>query len=588
MATKKRKGSKPQNGNRHYSKNQRRDVEVENTAKREFSADSRDRRDCYKSADNDPAWYAQNPQLIRDYASFPFGQALGSRMNYGPNIGINSALNSSAIPGVMALYFAPTIGSAKDANAPINVAARNIYSYVRHANSGHSNYEAPDLMMYLLAMDSIYTFHSFMKRIMGLVLDYSTLNRYYPAALIRAMGVDFADISAHIQDFRGYINQYAVKMGSMCVPNSMSYMARHVWMCEGIYTDGTTGKSQTYFYTPMQLLKFQRNSVSQIGELSYVTITTPELLDPADTTAKTYQDLVNLGNSMLDAVLQEEDFNIMSGDILKAFGPEGVVKVSGVAEGYMILPVYNEEVLSQMENATVFNGYLATVISQNTSIDGGFLVTNNDLLHLVIDPRYVATGSTSALVANEVIAPYTANHVLNFHHSDVTPEQVMVATRLTNIISPFTDDVSYEQIERGIQISVDVPTVASEIILAGRIFYYVWDSTGMKLTSASVSRALYNPMTNNPTATDIINTIHSISDRLGRLSTFDWHPAVYAMPFLLGASDAGVGTIYMGSAPLCDYANFTVIDQANLLNMTTAALLSEFSVPQMGAFSTKT
>lgn len=63
---------------RSEAKNERRDVEIENTAKRELLADERLRRDFRQSKENSWEWYAQNSQLIKDYASYPFGVAFAS------------------------------------------------------------------------------------------------------------------------------------------------------------------------------------------------------------------------------------------------------------------------------------------------------------------------------------------------------------------------------------------------------------------------------------------------------------------------------------------------------------------------------
>lgn len=564
------------------AKNARRDVEIRDTSERELKADDRMRRDCFRSTANDPAWYAQNPQLIRDYASFPFGQALGSKINYGGYLA--SDTNLVAIPGIASYYFAPTVGNPTDANAPINVAMRNIYSFVRHANSGHSNYDAPDLMLYLLAMDSVYMYHAFLKRIAGLVLDYTTMNRYYPSALVQAMGVDFDDVSSHIQDFRGFINQYAVKMGSMCVPNSMSYMARHTWMCEGLYTDSATSKAQTYFYTPSAFLQFSRDS-NQVGKLDYVQFVHPAIQSPINE-LKSYSDLVTFGNSLLNVILQEEDFNIMSGDILKAFGNEGVVKVSGIAEGYMVLPQYNQEVLSQMENATIFNGYFNNSIVQNTSIDGGYLEITDSNFTQVIDPTVTIKTNPSLAYANAMIGPYTLRHLLNFHKEGVTPEEVMVATRLTNIVDPYTTAPTLVSITTGTQIQVSVPTLASEIITCARVWYYSWYNQGtMTLTSTTMPKALYNPIIDG-SALQAIYGANNLANRIGSISNFDWHPLIVPVNFTY--TDSGsISYMQVANRPISDKDYFTFIDKDNLINMTTAALLSEFSVPQMGAFATK-
>lgn len=43
------------------------------------------RRVCAGSKDNDPGWYALNPQLLKDAASFPYAWPLGNRLSLGPH-----------------------------------------------------------------------------------------------------------------------------------------------------------------------------------------------------------------------------------------------------------------------------------------------------------------------------------------------------------------------------------------------------------------------------------------------------------------------------------------------------------------------
>ena len=228
-------------------------------------------RNMQSCADNDPAWYAVNDQLLRDSASFPYSWPVGNRLTQivqETGAGRNAGVEQS-IPGVLSLYLSPTIGWADSSESPVNVASRNIYSFVRHANSGHANYDAPDLMLYLLAMDSCYSYHSFLRRLYGVMMDYTPINRYYPRAVVASMNVDFDDAMAHLAQLRCFINQFAVKLGSMCVPNSMSYMVRHMWMYSQIFVDSMSAKAQTYLYNPHAFYKF--GLVNEAGALLYTT-----------------------------------------------------------------------------------------------------------------------------------------------------------------------------------------------------------------------------------------------------------------------------------------------------------------------------
>lgn len=517
-------------------------------------ADDRDRRDYAKSKHNDPAWYAQNPQLMRDYASFPFGVPIGIQLP--EELGYASA----SVPGVIALYYAPTIGTAQAETDPINIAARNIYSFVRHANSGHSNYDSPDLMLYLIAMDSIYMYHAFLKRALGVIMDYTPVNRYYPRALISAMGIDPDDLMAHIADFRGFINQYAVQIGSMCVPNSMSYMARHSWMTEGLYTDSTAAKAQTYMYVPYNYYKFKaiQSDNTAVGSLERVSLFNP---NASGISKLTVAQLITFGQNLLTPIITNEDLNIMSGDILKAFGADGVVKISGVMDGYMVLPVYSQEVLSQIENCVILasGGSLTGTVTQNTAVGGGYLVATDDLPSI-----YLGAGPITAAGALDTM---TGSRLINFHHDGVTPDEVMVATRLTPglTVDEATGEFTFD-------------SVGSECVMYANVWYYGKDASGnvvlQKRGFASVMPIRFN-VTGQGTDAAYLSVI-------AQYSNFDWAPAVALVAVDMSKTPYVVTN---PTSPILDIDNYTVLSKDNLRNLHMAALLSEFSVPQMGSFS---
>lgn len=115
------------------------------------------------SKDNDPSWYAFNPSLLRDVANLPFSYPLGYTWDLtakAPNPFTNSdnqfITHDLTVPGVMQLQIAPTFGDCKSPTDALNIADVSLFNFVRHATSGSSRYEAPDLGMYLLALDSAY------------------------------------------------------------------------------------------------------------------------------------------------------------------------------------------------------------------------------------------------------------------------------------------------------------------------------------------------------------------------------------------------------------------------------------------------
>lgn len=583
----------PAHDRRGYNKNQRREVEVVDTTMKEL-----------RSKPNDWSWYAKNAQLVKDYASFPFGYPLGSVVNLTDDV--TSA--ADAIPGVMALYFVPTVGDTQlGPDSALNIATRNIYSFVRHANSGHANYDSPDLMMYLLAMDSIYMYHAFLKRIVGLMPDYSPVNRYYPKQIIEAMGIDYDDVMANIVQLRGYVNQYAIKAGSMCIPSGMTYMARHQWMCSGLYTDSAAAKAQTYIYVPRCFMKFALS-----GDPAVSSITLTSLPNWAYNYAATTKvsDLIAFGNALIEPVIINEDLNIMSGDILKAYGAGNVSKLELIDESYIVLPQYSQEVISQIENCTIIpsgivnNADVSNYLVQQTAVGTGYINYGSGAkTNLFIMPiTFYGTSTVSQIPKPDKClwpTPITQKALVNFHWDNVGPEQVMVATRLTNRVQfkaalgstwRKTQTVSgtgtFSSYVRA-YLEYDSETIASEIVVKALMFRYRRKTDG-SFTSIHTdmngeASFVGLPRTGVPTSALLSEALDWV-DTMAKAAQFDWHPNVVYNLISYSLSDDPDATdpTVQSSWTLRDTDNYTILDSGNLKELAQTALLSMFDVPQAG------
>lgn len=311
---------------------------------------------------NDVSWYTKNDAMLKDAASLSYNTPLGSPLHLEKvfmatkstsSIKVNSYLDT--IPGLMSLRVVPTVGVSTNSASPANLAAQNIYSYVRYQNSGAKNYDQADLMLYLLAMDSIYASWNYMKRAYGVLSMYSQYNKYMPKAYFRAFGLDFEDFLSNIADFRMFLNQTAAEISSFCVPAVMSFFVRHSWMFSNVYKDSDNYKAQQYLFTPAWLYKYDETGSKFGGRLVPVVF-------PKDSaypfTPWKFVDLKTNIRSMIDAVAYSEDIGVMSGDILKAYGQGQLFKLEPVLPDYTVQPVYMEEVLNQIHNSTLIGNFL--------------------------------------------------------------------------------------------------------------------------------------------------------------------------------------------------------------------------------------
>lgn len=605
--------------------------------------DDRDAEFSAYSKPNDAAWYAQNAQLMSDVASFSYNFPVGSKM---PNdISGSIMVKNGSVPGIMTIHLAPRFGVVDEANDALNVAMRNLYSFVRHANSGSTNYEAPDLMLYLALMDSCFSFIEMLKRAYGTLMTYSFTNRYFPLAAVRAQGFDFVDLQENIADFRAYINTLAVKVGSMCIPASMSYMARHQWVYSGMYYDTPSDeKAQVYMYVPeafyvfskdadgagaAQLVDFDRNRYSSAFCYPYTADNEPDR-------GWKFADIVDFGNRLIDPILEDEDFNVMSGDILKAFGASNVFMISTIPENYTVLPIYHEEVLNQIHNAVLsgrvispgyredfLNGVLPVVTPNNSlcqSSDKTYLV-NKPVTHITVGPYptadyefdWEAEGYPSN-IRNWATDIYMAKRFMDFESGPVSPAMAMVASRLMSFAeyeqfqSEWTnaDDVCYThhampaESPHMLMLRFKHTTCGSETAGYAKIWY--WAKVGYNSSNDwalihtediySTMIAPYVP--GNPSQSDIDSRttkskfewlLQFAAQRKGLLSSFNMHPAIQDK-FLFSTKpepdDDPEFAIMPATWPQFDINYYTILDEMDVEQMHDTALLSEFNITQYG------
>lgn len=499
-----------------------------------------------ETATNDPRWYGADPALLRDSASLPFSWAVGTPISlHNPALDALPSGQEFTIPGICALRVVPSIGWTDSPSDPINTAAFSIYSFVRHQNSGHANYDAPDLMIYLLAMSQVYSYINYLQRAYGLVTTYAQKNRYLPDHVLESMGINASDVRYNLANFRYGINALINKAASLCVPATMPIFSRYASMYQNIYIEGGTLKDQIYHYTPAGFWKYTLNSDSA-GMLEY---------HPLNNNLGV-SDLITYGNDMLARLIQSEDMNIMSGDILKAYGDGALIKLSPLGLDYPIIPLPDLAVLQQMKNATVVpDVWGADVVQDSTH---GWLEYKPRFGYVFEDrDDYYARACTYLL------STYCEDRVLTVSSNDPTPEEIMETTRSMFIANGF------DRAGDGLSAYVDLRGGAD--IIVGAQYYYVDVKNGVS--------QLKHVSLHYLSAADITNgaEVSLALKQQSIISNFKFHPAHHFIMFRPGETD---GSFQIAEAHLSyDVNNYTIVSQQVLEKMHEAALLSMLNVP---------
>lgn len=505
---------------------------------------------------NDVAWYAHSPEMLKAAASINFTNVAG--------VLIPSVNKGDAVPGILAINWDPTVGDPR----VFQLAADNIYSYIRHANSGAKNYDPADLMMYLLAADQIFSAIGMLTRAYGFMRTYAQQNKYLAKALITAMGFDYDDLLKNLSSMWFDINELIVRSRTIWVPGDLTFIARHYWMNQNVYTDGVDPKSQLYIYVQSTFWKFSADDPDVGSELvpekwmsinfnTISTATNQPITIPGG--LKTWAQAKSFVGSLITAIDIIGDGGIMAGDMLKAYGAANIYSLQPITSDYMLQPVKNDEVLTQIHNATA-----AVVPTQGvTQTATGIQLTNYEKS---VPPEPFQ------------ILPKTVT--LDFYGGqDPTPEMVMVATRLTQAAASITK-VTVGSATTYTWIATNEGTERVQAFTMYWFDYYNASATTTKVVPDLVyTRFTTSSLMNGSTPSGAALNMMSPTRLLAQYSKFDWAPNIY-----LGAFNTATGQIHnYDDAQVYwlygDLENYTDLASNTLNKMHTTAVLSEFGVP---------
>lgn len=488
---------------------------------------------------NDVSWYSRSPELLQAAANIGFSYTAGTPDG-------NNIIN----PGVMVLPFFTSIGGFFA--SPINQASNSIYTYVVHANSRNVSYSSSDMMALLLAGKEVFVGIANLIRVYGLMLKTNQENRYTPQALVTGCGIAFGSAKSNYNKMLYDINNLIAQSRQIWLPNVMPVVTRQFWMASNVYQDSESVKGQYYMYVPGTLRYFDETSYSSGIRL----IPDPDW-DPY--TGMTWDTAVGVVQNMIDKLVNSESRGVIFGDILKAYGEENIFKVEYIDSNYEVTPVYDQEVLSQMENSTSIGRY--GTFAQCASI---IAVNNSSNLISEIQGTLDTAVSTARPTYN-----FPTDGILNFHFKgQPSPEQVMVATRLMAVGNSTTvmNNSGTQNFVTG-----TMPRICgTEWIVQPYIITNSIDDDGTYTIGKDGFPRLL-------TAATVSSDVDTAITRLAKFTNFDWAPLCMYGSYT-GNTATALGT-FTPTRYIGDIDNYIVLPQSVIYRMHQAALLSEFGVP---------
>lgn len=381
--------------------------------------------------DNDRRWYRNLLELFKDATNFSFNPVSGLRwnilngkkfMNSTTGTTVDTGKLAKTAAGIIRYDIAPTIGVCSGPTHAPNVAANQIYAMVRTANSGAVNYDTTDIMLTGLSLDSAYMLYETLLRVYRSLTMYKPSNRYYPTALVQAMGFSM-DLQKDMANFRAVLDNFTYKLASINFPDQFDLIKRHSWLFTNIYTDSPQHKAQMYFFMPSYLYVYKEG----VGD-------DPTYLEPVQFKAlagltgsleeqyiSTLDQISKMIDTIMNPILGSQDIGIISGDIAKAFASGGLITFSPV-ESYPVLEaVYSEEVMTEIENMEISGGIYS--VSNRVTVNYDSTVSGP---YLVCEPEVILGPS---LDSTDYMLRCVRNSILNCHKNDPDGDDVMVATR---------------------------------------------------------------------------------------------------------------------------------------------------------------
>lgn len=499
---------------------------------------------------NDLSWYTRYPQLVETASRFPYTIKPGSNFNLGsyedgststvsPIVPKSATLN---MPGVLVLDWMPSVGTSNLSTDPASIVARELYSRVRSKFSSSLDVDPPDFLMYIMALDSVYSYIGSLKRIYRLLMAYTPENYNLPELVLAGLGIPLAaatNLLANKADFLQSINELCYMVRRFTCPASMDIFNRHYWMNDNVYTDAPTIGAQMYVFHQSHFFQYAAQNTPDKVPASGLTLL------PAPVVADSPQDAVNVlfqfGRDLIETLSAWDDAYTINGYLMRAFEGANLFTVDILSADEAFAPVYVEEVLMQIENSKTLAYPLAKVPVFTVSQDPK---TNT----VLCNPKITIAEDT-------FLGSADLNPWLTMRSPAPTWQENVIATRLTAYVEQDAVGTTYN-IVAGTEIPVvwnlwrysDNWEVNDHIINNAPVY----QTTQINLESSGSQRQFYQSFLN-----------------LFKLTAFDWHPQVFV--------NMWGGTNYGLRAIVGDTHYITVCNKDALKNLHRICTYSEFN-----------
>lgn len=407
--------------------------------------------------------------LTKDFADLNFYNPIGVDLDISGKVptwtegaeSVRNVLRNFHVPGIMVFDVLSGPGTSTSGTSAINIASRNLFTYMRNKKNGQFPFEHQDATMFVCAMDAAFSLFTEICRTYRTLLLYSGTNRYLPRVLVEAMGYDYLDLTSHIKDLKGILDLFTYKLRTLYVPANYRIINRHFDLYKGVFADEHSSKAQLYLYRAYGFHVWQENidpedPDNKMGYCKYfqrhelASAATGQAWDPVD--LWTFDAIEKILNYVYDSLMNSEDIASINGYMLAVYGVENCVTLNTSFDAVEPLQVtFDFAALEQIHNATIMPHPVSSAscdITTNDEINKGWLIWN---------PKFQVIEQAS----DNYLAKYFYYGARIMDSKDEHPDANAVARNSRFMVMPLAETIDERKITYSVELGADTLVNAS-------------------------------------------------------------------------------------------------------------------------------
>lgn len=518
---------------------------------------------------NDVSWYSRNPALLVAAGSIPFpyrpGMVLPSVLPDLSQLGSqNVTYYPEAIPGVCAIEFLPTVGYSANPTDPASIVGKEMFAKVREAFSGSIDIDPPDFVIYMMCLDSIFSYVAWLKRIFRLVMAYTAENHYLPDVALKSMGFDddaIAALKSNYMQLYQTINELVAMTRKFNIPAKYDIINRHYWLNDNVFMDADSLNSQFYIFTARGFYRYQLSA----GDVKFGEAV---IYYPNKTGSNIVSNLFAFGRGMINALAGSDDAYIISGYLRRAYDGEPMFVVEGIELTASLTPVYEPEVLMQIENCRP----LPWMVRASDSFEIENKISQNPATNSVLCSPAILLNNVPDNAIQTVVG-VTGETALSIRSDTPTVADVVLATRLKMAGRDLQKTTTAKQWKYSIVCGSEIVTLIRVLRNYDAIAVKSGAAIKGSVQSTIIEGTVYFDTRSQPTITVPEQNGSLLAQ--AALQSFDWHPILPLILITPASSEPDRTTIY--KQYLGDVHNVTTITPDELDNINRVCLYSLFN-----------